>query len=118
MRLCVSLEECVDSGVGAAIFTVCSGGPKPTKTLRARIRRRVFRRPQIQDRRSKTVDPKAKVANPLEECDDSGFTGPAPRFKFQGLKFDFFASGAPKLTKNLARASAGAKIRRSLGSEI
>ena len=77
-----------------------------------------FRRPQIQDRRSKTADPKAKVANPSEDCDDSGFTGPAPRFKFQGLKFDFFASGAPKLTKNLARASAGAKIRRSLGSEI
>ena len=88
------------------------------KTLHGRLRRRVFRRPQIQDLRSEIWDLRAKVANPLEECDDSGFQAPAPRSKLQGLNFDFFRVRSSNIDKNLARASAGAHFRRSLGSEI
>ena len=58
------------------------------------------------------------MVNPLEECNDSGFPGPALRFKLQGLIFDFFRARSSEIDKNLARASAEAKIRRSLGSEI
>ena len=77
-----------------------------------------FRRPQIQDRRSKIADPKANVADPLEERDDSGFLGPTPRSKPQGLNFDVFVSGAQQLKQDLARATAETHVRRSQRSGV